>query len=100
MSNLQVVARRCPVMSKALAVQSVRNSAFSSSSLGSRPSGLARAGGLSVGQKRSYVVPSKPTNIQASIPKAANAANVESLHIQAGVFDTSKGTVSDWELGL
>ncbi|PUU79810.1 pyridoxal phosphate-dependent transferase [Tuber borchii] len=91
MSNLQVVARRCPVMSKALAVQSVRNSAFSSSSLGSRPSGLARAGGLSVGQKRSYVVPSKPTNIQASIPKAADAANVESLHIQAGVFDTSKG---------
>ncbi|KAG0643912.1 pyridoxal phosphate-dependent transferase [Tuber brumale] len=91
MSNLQIVARRCPVMSKALAVQSVRNSAFSSPSLGLRPSGLARAGGLPVCQKRSYVVPSKPTNIQASIPKAADAANVESLHIQAGVFDTSKG---------
>ncbi|KAH0613041.1 uncharacterized protein H6S33_009421 [Morchella sextelata] len=81
MSNLQVVARRCPVMSKALAVQSVRNSAFST--FGVR-AGIA-------GQKRGYVVPSKPAGFQATERKDAEAASIETLHLQAGVLDTSKG---------
>jgi 5-aminolevulinate synthase len=84
MSNLQVVARRCPVMSKALAVQSVRNSAFST--FGVR-AGIA-------GQKRGYVVPSKPAGFQATERKDAEAASIETLHLQAGVLDTSKGIFS------
>ena len=95
MSNLQVMARRCPVMSKALAVQSVRNPVFSST-FGMRFSGLAHPGGLQ--QKRSYVVPTSPVNIQATPPDAADATSVESLHIRAGVFDTSKGMfLRNWE---
>lgn len=81
MSNLQVVARRCPVMSKALAIQSVRNSAFS---------GFGLRAGIAT-QKRHYVVPSKPAGIQASQRTSAESANIETLHLKAGILDTSKG---------
>lgn len=36
MSNLQVLGRRCPIMGKALAVQSVRNNALTGSFGGAR----------------------------------------------------------------
>lgn len=84
MSNLQVVARRCPVMSKALAIQSCRSSSVVSA-FG------RRSGGISVVCKRNYVVPSKPVNLHATSKSPALAADVESMHLRAGVFDTSKG---------
>ncbi|KAI5795709.1 pyridoxal phosphate-dependent transferase [Geopyxis carbonaria] len=85
MSNLQVVARRCPVMSKALAVQSVRSSAF--------PTAYRRAAApsFSAQQTRNYVAPSKPVNFIATGKRGAQAADVESVHLKAGIFDTSKG---------
>jgi hypothetical protein len=61
-----------------------------------RSSGFTRSGGLP--QKRSYVVPTKPVNIQITPPNAADATSVESLHMRAGVFDTSKGMYfRNWE---
>lgn len=88
MSNLQIVARRCPVMSKAMAVQSVRNSSLGMGmgrAFGRRP--LAAAGvGL---HKRSYVVPSKHIKFTASSHEKAQAANIEDIHIKAGVFDAN-----------
>ncbi|KAF8469195.1 pyridoxal phosphate-dependent transferase [Kalaharituber pfeilii] len=107
MSNLQVIARRCPVMSKALAVQSVRSRAVStvaatkptrtttattkcpfrpgesSSTPSPRPCGLQ--------QKRGYVVPTKPVALHATPKASAHADSLESVHMKAGVYDTSKG---------
>ncbi|KAL7266384.1 mitochondrial 5-aminolevulinate synthase [Rhizina undulata] len=88
MSNLQVVARRCPVMSKALAVQSVRNSAFSG--LGARSPRVSGLSGVTC-QKRQYIAPSKPAQLHSTSKSNAHAASVESVHLKAGVFDTSKG---------
>ncbi|KAJ6263962.1 5-aminolevulinate synthase [Drechslerella dactyloides] len=88
MSNLQVLARRCPVMGKALAVQSARNGM---NSVTSRIGGI-RAGGLaSTTQRRSYVVPTKAVNLQSTRKVEAMASNLEDVHIKAGIFDTSKG---------
>lgn len=92
MSNLQIVARRCPVMSKAMAVQSVRNSSLvASRAFGRRPpatAAAATAAGIGL-QKRSYVVPSKHINFTAASYDKAQAANIEDIHIKAGVFDAN-----------
>ncbi|KAK6353591.1 mitochondrial 5-aminolevulinate synthase [Orbilia brochopaga] len=89
MSNLQVLARRCPVMGKALAVQSARNGM---NSVTSRIGGI-RAGGLSppAAQRRSYVVPTKAANLQSTRKVEAMASSLEDVHMKAGIFDTSKG---------
>lgn len=86
MSNLQVIARRCPVMSKALAVQSIRGGCPLRSAGLPRTASLGRTGGT-----RSYVVPTSPVKFSNSDKKDAEAANIESVHLRAGVFDTSKG---------
>ena len=99
MSNLQIIARRCPVMSKALAVQSVCHWAASSTmatppvSTGNRrPAVSARlCGAAPLHQKRRYVVPSKPVSIQATPKAPAQADTIERMHLNAGVYDTSKG---------
>ncbi|KAF3930078.1 hypothetical protein ABW19_dt0204975 [Dactylella cylindrospora] len=87
MSNLQILARRCPVMGKALAVQSARN--------GATTSVAGRIGGVSAGvnaaQRRSYIVPTKAVNLQSTRKMDATASSLEDVHIKAGVFDTSKG---------
>ena len=87
MSNLQIVARRCPVMSKALAVQSVRASAFNQA-FGRRAAFSGAA------QSRAYVMPSKPAKFVSTGKKGAEAADIENVHMKAGVFDTSKGMLS------
>lgn len=84
MSNLQVVARRCPVMSKALALQSAR----ATPAFGRHPTSMSAF----VQQKRAYVSSTKSTNLKESQRKHAQAADVEDVHLAAGVFDTSKGT--------
>lgn len=91
MSNLQIVARRCPVMSKAMAVQSVRNSSLvASRAFGRRPPTAATTTAAGIGlQKRSYVVPSKHINFTAASYEKAQAANIEDIHIKAGVFDAN-----------
>ncbi|RPA83617.1 tetrapyrrole biosynthesis, 5-aminolevulinic acid synthase [Ascobolus immersus RN42] len=86
MSNLQVIARRCPVMSKALAVQSIRGGGALRTAGLPRTASLGRTGGC-----RSYVVPTSPVQFSRSDKKDAEAADIESVHIRAGVFDTSKG---------
>lgn len=104
MSNLQVIARRCPVMSKALAVQSVRYRAASTVAGAATPAPAATAGAckhatmatagmpkLNIHQKRTYVVPSKPVCIHATSKVPAQADSLESVHFKAGVYDTSKG---------
>ncbi|KAI5806455.1 pyridoxal phosphate-dependent transferase [Peziza echinospora] len=89
MSNLQVIARRCPVMSKALAVQSAaRTRQFTSWT----PAAAAPKKRCPMeGQKRGYVVPSKPAKLQVSPKVDAQADTIESVHLKAGVYDTSKG---------
>ncbi|KAF3202681.1 mitochondrial 5-aminolevulinate synthase [Orbilia oligospora] len=87
MSNLQILARRCPIMGKALAVQSARNNLSSVSS---------RIGGIGAGisnstQRRGYIVPTKAANLQSTRKTEAMASSLEDVHIKAGVFDTSKG---------
>ncbi|KAF8545157.1 pyridoxal phosphate-dependent transferase [Trichophaea hybrida] len=82
MSNLQIVARRCPVMSKALAVQSVRSSTLNSAF------GRRAVGGLSL-QKRNYVVPSKPVKFNSTSNKHAQAADIEDIHIKAGIYNAT-----------
>ncbi|KAK6342147.1 mitochondrial 5-aminolevulinate synthase [Orbilia blumenaviensis] len=86
MSNLQILARRCPIMGKALAVQSARNSL---SSVSSRITPGISA--CSASQRRSYIVPTKATNLQSTRKAEAMASSLEDVHIKAGVFDTSKG---------
>ncbi|KAI5818544.1 pyridoxal phosphate-dependent transferase [Pyronema omphalodes] len=79
MSNLQVVARRCPVMSKALAVQSVRHS--STAAFGKRATGISHI------QKRNLAVPSKAVKFHAGQPAHAQAADLEDIHRKIGVYD-------------
>ncbi|KAK9369737.1 pyridoxal phosphate-dependent transferase [Lipomyces kononenkoae] len=62
-SNLQVAARECPVMGAAMAIQS----------------------------SRSYATSTKPLQFEQSSPSMANETSIESVHVKAGVFDTSKG---------
>ncbi|KAK9240222.1 pyridoxal phosphate-dependent transferase [Lipomyces kononenkoae] len=62
-SNLQVAARQCPVMGAAMAVQS----------------------------SRTYATSTKPLQFEQSSPSMANETSIESVHVKAGVFDTSKG---------
>ncbi|EPS35378.1 hypothetical protein H072_11257 [Dactylellina haptotyla CBS 200.50] len=88
MSNLQILARRCPVMGKALAVQSARNGMHSVSS---RIGGINVGGVASAAQRRGYIVPTKAVNLQNSRKTEAIASSLEDVHIKAGVFDTSKG---------
>lgn len=89
MSNLQTIAKRCPIMSKALAVQSVRNHS-TGSVLGGFSKSSPRLSANTV-QKRAYVAPSNMNNFQVSSKKDAQASSIESVHMKAGVFDTSKG---------
>jgi len=99
MSNLQVIARRCPVMSKALAVQSVRSRA--ASTIAANPVGGCKARtttaaipgfcGANLAQKRTYVVPTKPVSLHATPKAPAQADSIESVHMKAGVYDTSRG---------
>lgn len=99
MSNLQVIARRCPVMSKALAVQSVRYRA--ASTVAANPTAGCKAHtttaatpnfcGANLTKKRAYVVPSKPASLHATVKAPAQADSIESVHMKAGVYDTSKG---------
>ena len=65
MSNLQVLARRCPVMGKALTVQSARTG----------NSALAGA----FGGARGYHTRVSRAKLHTSTPKEAQAVNVESL---------------------
>lgn len=68
-------------MSKAIAVQSARpTAAVQSKQFGAR-----------AGFSRSYIMPSKPKNFIATSKRDAHAAEIEDVHIKAGVFDTSKG---------
>ncbi|KAK9471048.1 pyridoxal phosphate-dependent transferase [Dipodascopsis tothii] len=62
-SRLQAIARDCPVMGTAMAVQSAR----------------------------SYATSTKPTLFKNSQDKKASIPSLESVHAQAGVFDVSKG---------
>lgn len=81
MSNLTIVAKRCPIMSKAIAVQSVRpTAAVQSKQIGAR-NAFARG----------YVVPSNPKNFIQSGKRNAHTTEIDDVHIKAGVFDTSKG---------
>jgi len=73
-------------MSKALAVQSIRGSGALRTAGLPRTASLGRTGGC-----RSYVVPTSPVQFSRSDKKDAEAADIESVHIRAGVFDTSKG---------
>ncbi|KAA8900489.1 pyridoxal phosphate-dependent transferase [Sphaerosporella brunnea] len=85
MSNLQVVARRCPIMSKALAVQSGR--ASSVGSVFANPSvslAIPR-------QKRHYVAPTNKKGFESSNSRNAETLDVEEVHRRAGIIDTSKG---------
>ncbi|KAF3903896.1 hypothetical protein ABW20_dc0109066 [Dactylellina cionopaga] len=89
MSNLQILARRCPVMGKALAVQSARNGM---NSISNRIGGVSAGGVASAtGQRRGFIVPTKAANLQNTRKAEAMASSLEDVHIKAGVFDTSKG---------
>ncbi|KAK9319209.1 pyridoxal phosphate-dependent transferase [Lipomyces orientalis] len=63
-SNLQVAARECPVMGAAMAVQSSRSYATSTTT---------------------------PLHFEQSSPSKVNETSIDSVHAKAGVFDTSKG---------
>ncbi|KAF3901783.1 hypothetical protein AA313_de0204504 [Arthrobotrys entomopaga] len=90
MSNLQILARRCPVMGKALAVRSARNDL--QHSVTSRIGGVSPGGVASAAhQRRGYVVPTRAVGLQNSRKNEAMASNLEDVHMKAGVFDTSKG---------
>ena len=94
MSNLQVLARRCPVMSKALAVQSVRIRAAASPRIAAQNFGFGSTCGgpaATAGQRRGYVVPSTPAKLHATGKAEAQADTIENVHLKAGVYDTSKG---------
>ncbi|KAK6522328.1 mitochondrial 5-aminolevulinate synthase [Arthrobotrys megalospora] len=88
MSNLQILARRCPIMGKALAVQSARNGM---NSVSSRIGGVSPGGMANAAQRRGYIVPTKAVNLQSTRKTQAMASSLEDVHIKAGVFDTSKG---------
>src|SRR5207248_3044082 len=70
MSNLQVLARRCPIMGKALAVQSAR--------MGSN--GLAGT----FGGVRAYHTRINRARLHTSTPKEAQAVEIENLRSKQG----------------
>jgi hypothetical protein len=71
MSNLQVLARRCPIMGKALAVQSARNG------------NNALAGAF--GGVRAYHTRVNRAKLHTSAPKEAQAVDIENLRGQQGM---------------
>jgi 5-aminolevulinate synthase len=85
MSNLQVVARRCPIMSQAIAVQTGRATSMGSV-FAKRPPTLAIPR-----EKRHYVAPTNNKNFESSRSRKAEALDVGEVHRRAGVIDTSKG---------
>ena len=70
MSNLQVLARRCPIMGKALAVQSARN-------------GINALGGA-FGGVRAYHTRVTRAKLHTSTPKEAQAVEIENLRAKQG----------------
>lgn len=70
MSNLQVLAKRCPIMGKALAVQSAR----------SGNSALAGA----FGGVRAYHSRVDRAKLHTSAPKTAQAVDIETLRSKQG----------------
>jgi 5-aminolevulinate synthase len=72
MSNLQVLARRCPIMGKALAVQS------------SRSGNAALAGAY--GGVRAYHGKVDRAKFHSAAPKEAQAADVSTLRPEAGMW--------------
>jgi 5-aminolevulinate synthase len=70
MSNLQVLARRCPIMGKALAVQSSRNG------------NNALAGAF--GGVRAYHTRVNRAKLHTSAPKEAQAVDIENLRGKQG----------------
>lgn len=72
MSNLQVLGRRCPIMGKALAVQSARNG----------NSALAGA----FGGARAYHTRVNRAKLHTSSPKEAQAIEIENLRAQQGTI--------------
>jgi 5-aminolevulinate synthase len=73
MSNLQVRARRCPIMGKALAIQSARSSKLS----------LNIASGTSF--VRAYHAKANRANLHTSTPKDAQAMDVDVGRTDEGV---------------
>lgn len=72
MSNLQVLARRCPIMGKALAVQSA----------GAGNAALAGA----YGGVRAYHSKTGRANLHTSTPKEAQAVGIENMHTKQVPF--------------
>lgn len=72
MSNLQVLGRRCPIMGKALAVQSVRNNALTGSF------GGARAYHSRVSHHRA--------KLHTSASKEAQAVEIDRLHAKQSML--------------
>lgn len=78
MSNLQVLARRCPIMGKALAVQSARNG------------NNALAGAF--GGARAYSTRVSRARLHTTTPKEAQAVDIESLRSKQGrLFSKAEG---------
>jgi 5-aminolevulinate synthase len=71
MSNLQVLARRCPIMGKALAVQSAR-------------SGNSALGGV-FGGVRAYHSRVHRARLHTSAPKEAQAVELDNLRAKGGM---------------
>lgn len=71
MSNLQVLGRRCPIMGKALAVQSARGN-----------SALAGA----FGGARAYHTRVNRAKLHTSTAKEAQAVEIENLRVQQGAL--------------
>jgi 5-aminolevulinate synthase len=71
MSNLQTIARRCPIMGKALSVQSARtmNAAFAGA----------------YGGTRAYHSKTSRAKLHTSTPKEAQAVDVEKLRNKQGI---------------
>ena len=84
MSNLQVLGRRCPIMGKALAVQSAR----------SGNSALAGA----FGGVRAYHSRVNRAKLHTSAPKEAQTIEVENLRAKQGTihFFRAQNVVASW----
>lgn len=76
MSNLQVLAKRCPIMGKALAVQSARTG----------NSALAGA----FGGARAYHTRVSRARLHTSTPKEAQAVDIESLRSKQGTLSHAR----------
>ncbi|EEH46128.2 5-aminolevulinate synthase, mitochondrial [Paracoccidioides brasiliensis Pb18] len=84
-SNLQVIARRCPVMSKALAVQSARMASSKSfGTLAGRASGTTSVNGVcaAAGKKRFHTTASKEAAVDHDAHR--NHANIPPTFPKAG----------------